>query len=439
MSIKPLVAIVGRPNVGKSTFFNKICGKRISIVKNIAGVTRDRIYADAEWAGRDFTLIDTGGIGLGDEFGADILKQANAAIDTAGVIIFMVDGKDGITPDDYSVADKLRASKKSVILAVNKLDNFEKDLTYDFYKLGLGEPFAVSAEQSKGFGDLLDAIVSHFKPQAGEENADNKSLNIAIVGKPNVGKSSIVNKILGFERVIVSPVAGTTRDAIDTPFTLNGQNFTLVDTAGMRRKRGIEDESVERYSVLRAISAIKRADVVLVVLDASEDISDQDVRIAGLVHEDYKPSVIVMNKWDTIEKDGFTIEKYEKKLSVELAFMDYYKSIYTSATTGQRVEKILQIALESYANTSRRITTGTLNDIIADALSMNEPPTKNGRRLKIYYATQAKTNPPKFVIFVNDESLVHFSYKRYLENCLRRAADFSGTPIQIAFVNKTQE
>jgi len=254
-----------------------------------------------------------------------------------------------------------------------------------------------------------------------------------------VGKSSIINKLLGYNRVIVSDIAGTTRDAIDTPFTLNGKNYTLVDTAGLRRKRGIEDESVERYSVLRAIAAIKRADVVLIVLDASQEISDQDVRIAGLVHEDSKPSVIVMNKWDTIEKDGFTIEKYEKQLGIDLAFMDYHKSIFTSAITGQRVEKIIAVANESYANASRRITTGTLNDILSDAISMNEPPTKNGRRLKIYYATQARTNPPKFVIFVNDESLVHFSYKRYLENCLRRAADFSGTPIQIAFVNKAKD
>jgi len=438
MNNKPLVAIVGRPNVGKSTFFNKICGKRISIVKNIPGVTRDRIYADAEWQGRAFTLIDTGGIGVGDEFNNDIIKQADAAIETASVILFMVDGKSGLTNDDLAVSKKLRDSKKPILVIVNKLDNFEKELTYDFYKLGLGEPFAVSAEQSKGFGDLLDAVVALFEKQDETEEEKN-SLNIAIVGKPNVGKSSIVNKILGFERVIVSDIAGTTRDAIDTPFTHNGQNFTLVDTAGMRRKRGIEDESVERYSVLRAIAAIKKADVVLIVLDASEEISDQDVRIAGLVHEDYKPSVIVMNKWDTIEKDGFTIEKFDKKLSVELAFMDYHKSIYTSAKSGQRIEKILQIAKESHANASRRITTGTLNDIIADALSMNEPPTKNGRRLKIYYATQAKTNPPKFVIFVNDESLVHFSYKRYLENCLRRAADFSGTPIQIAFVNKVEQ
>ena len=434
---KPLVAVVGRPNVGKSTFFNKICGKRISIVKNQPGVTRDRIYADAEWQGRNFTIVDTGGIGVGDEFNHDIIRQAEAAIETADVVLFIVDGKSGLTTDDIAVGKKLRLSKKPIVVAVNKLDNNERDLSYDFYKLGLGEPHTISAEQSKGLGDLLDAICANFKPYTEDEYKD--ALNIAIVGKPNVGKSSIVNKILGFERVIVSNIAGTTRDAIDTPFTHNGHNFVLVDTAGMRRKRGIEDESVERYSVLRALAAIKRADIVLIVLDASEEISDQDVRIAGLVHEEHKPSVIVMNKWDTVEKDGFTIEKFNKKLDVELAFMDYHKSIYTSAKTGQRVEKILEVALASRANASRRITTGTLNDILADAISMNEPPAKNGRRLKIYYATQARTNPPKFVVFVNDESIVHFSYKRYLENCLRRAADFSGTPIQIAFVNKKDD
>jgi len=443
--IKPLVAIVGRPNVGKSTFFNKICGKRIAIIKNIPGVTRDRIYADAEWTGHIFSLIDTGGIGVSfnDPFGEDILRQAKIAIESSSVVLFFVDGKEGLNPSDLAVAKILRASKKPVVVAVNKLDNFEKELAYDFYQLGLGEPMPISAEQSKGLGDLLDAVVAHL-PKNTDYSVDplkvkKDSISIAIVGKPNVGKSSIVNKLLGFERVIVSPEAGTTRDAIDSELEYKGKRYTIIDTAGMRRKRGIEDESVERYSVLRAIAAIKRADVVLNVFDSSEDISDQDVRIAGLVHEENKPSVIVMNKWDTIEKDGFTIEKYQKKLGVELAFMDYFTSIYTSAKTGQRVDKILQLVDTVHANAARRITTGTLNDIIADAVSMNEPPAKNGRRLKIYYATQSGTLPPKFIIFVNDETLVHFSYKRYIENCLRRAADFSGTPIQVIFVNKKQD
>ncbi|MCL2847346.1 MAG: ribosome biogenesis GTPase Der [Firmicutes bacterium] len=437
---KPLVAIVGRPNVGKSTFFNRVCGKRISIVKNIPGVTRDRVYADAEWTGRVFTLIDTGGIGIkGDgEFDAEIIDQATVAIETADVIIFMVDGLEGILPADFAVAKTLRASKKPIILCVNKLDNNERDLTYDFYKLGLGEPSAISSEQAKGIGDLLDRVVELF-PAFEDDGQLESGISIAVVGKPNVGKSSIINKMLGVERVIVSPISGTTRDAIDTPFTHNEQQYTLIDTAGLRRKRGIEDDSIERYGVLRSLSAIKRADIVLVVFNAEEEISEQDVRIAGLVHEENKPSVIVMNKWDTVEKDGFTIEKYQKRLDVDLAFMDYYKSIYTSATSGKRIEKILAIASEAYNNASRRITTGTLNDILSDAISMNEPPTKNGRRLKIYYATQARTNPPKFIIKVNDESLVHFSYKRYLENCIRKSVDFTGTPIQIIFQNKKAE
>jgi len=439
-SYKPLVAVVGRPNVGKSTFFNRICGKRISIVKNIPGVTRDRLYADAEWTGRQFTLIDTGGIGLkGDgEFDAEIISQANIAMETADVIIFMVDGLEGVLPADFAVAKTLRASKKPIILCVNKLDNNERDLTYDFYKLGLGEPSAISSEQAKGIGDLLDRVVEFFPNYKSEEEAS-EGLKIAVVGKPNVGKSSIINKMLGVERVIVSNIAGTTRDAIDTPFVHNEQSYTLIDTAGLRRKRGIEDDSIERYGVLRSLAAIKRADIVLVVFNAEEELSEQDVRIAGLVHEENKPSVIVMNKWDTVEKDGFTIEKYEQKLKADLAFMDYYKSIYTSAASGKRIEKILAIANEAYNNASRRITTGTLNDILSDAISMNEPPSKNGKRLKIYYATQARTNPPKFIIKVNDESIVHFSYKRYLENCIRRSCDFTGTPIQIIFQNKTQE
>ena len=436
---KPLVAVVGRPNVGKSTFFNKVCGKRISIVKDTPGVTRDRIFADAEWCGYNFTLIDTGGIELksSDEMFLHIRKQAEAAMDMADVILFFVDGKQGLVSSDYDVADILRVSAKPVILVVNKLDNFELDKTYDFYSLGLGEPVPVSCEQSKGLGDLLDEVVKHFPRE--EEAEEDDAIKIAVVGKPNVGKSSIVNKLLGFERVIVSSVAGTTRDAIDTPFTFAGKKYVLIDTAGMRRKRGIEEETVESYSVMRSIAAVRRADVVLIVMSAEEDISEQDVRIAGFVHEEGKPSVVVMNKWDVVEKDAYTIEKFTEKLNVELSFMNYFTSIFVSAKTGLRVEKILSLADKSFANASRRVTTGVVNDVISDAVAMNEPPSPHGRRLKIYYATQPASNPPKFVVFVNDEKLVHFSYKRYLENSLRRAFDFSGTPIKLAFNNRKDE
>ncbi|MCL2062339.1 MAG: ribosome biogenesis GTPase Der [Firmicutes bacterium] len=434
--VKPVVAVVGRPNVGKSTFFNKLCGKRISIVKDTPGVTRDRIYADAEWCGYHFTLIDTGGIltKSDDVFANQIRLQAELAADTADVIVFLVDGKDGLLPTDYDIAEFLRGTKKPVVLAVNKLDNYEVEKTYDFYSLGLGEPLAISCEQGKGLGDLLDEVVKHFKHKA--ESLPTAALKIAVAGKPNVGKSSLVNRILGFERVIVSQTAGTTRDAIDTPFTRGEKEYILIDTAGMRRKRGIESESVESYSVLRALTAIKRADVVLTVFDASEEISEQDIRIAGIAHEEGKPGVIVLNKWDAVQKDTFSSNKFEKVLQADLAFMDYYKSIYVSALSGQRVEKILAVVEDAYANACRRITTGTLNEILMDAVAMNQPPSAQGRRLKIYYATQASVCPPTFVLFVNDESLVHFSYKRYLENCLRRAADFTGTPIRLVFKNR---
>lgn len=433
MSKKPLVAVVGRPNVGKSTFFNKICGKRISIVMDTPGVTRDRVYADAEWCGYTFTLVDTGGIEMksDDTMFKHIRTQAEAAMDLADVILFFVDAKTGLVSSDYDVAEILRLTKKPVLLVVNKLDNFDLSATYDFYSLGLGEPHPISCEQSLGLGDLLDEIVAYFKKREDEE--EEFSLKIALVGKPNVGKSSLVNKLLGFERVIVSEAAGTTRDAIDTPFMYNGKSYTLIDTAGMRRKRAIEDESVEDYSVMRTISAIARADVVLIVIDSSEEISEQDIRIAGYVHEQGKPNIVVMNKWDLVEKDTFTIEKYENELKKSLAFMDYTKTVYVSALSGLRTEKLIAMAEEAFINASRRISTGVLNDIIAEAVAMNEPPAHSGRRLKILYATQPETNPPKFVIFVNDDKLVHFSYKRYLENTLRKAFDFSGSPIKLAF------
>ncbi len=435
---KPLVAVVGRPNVGKSTFFNRICGKRISIVKDVPGVTRDRIYADAEWCGYTFTLIDTGGIDYGsdDVMFKHIRKQAEAAVELADVILFFVDGKQGLLASDMDIANYLRASKKPVVLAVNKLDNNETDNLYDFYSLGLGDPISISAEQAKGLGDLLDEVVKYFDRI---EEDSSIGIKIAVVGKPNVGKSSIVNKILGYERVIVSDIAGTTRDAVDTPLKRGDKEYTLIDTAGLRRKRGIELDSVESYSVMRSIAAIKRADVILVVFDASDEISEQDIRIAGMVHEEGKPSVIVMNKWDIVEKDTHTVEKYKKDLDNKLAFMSYYEPIFVSALSGQRIDKIFDHIDKVYENSSRRISTGVLNDVIREAVALNEPPSPSGRRLKILYATQAAVNPPKIVIFVNDETLLHFSYRRYMENSLRKAFDFSGTPLQIVYNDKKEE
>ena len=433
---KPLVAIVGRPNVGKSTFFNKICGRRISIVDDTPGVTRDRIYADAEWCGHNFRLVDTGGIDKfsDDVFQENIFSQAQIAIDLAQVIVFIVDGKDGLTQADHDVANLLRKSNKKVVLVVNKLDNFEVENSYEFYELGLGEPFPISCEQAKGLGEVLDEIVKNFDALDTSEVED--SIKIAIVGRPNVGKSSLTNRILGFDRVVVSDVAGTTRDAIETDFVFNKQKYTLIDTAGLRRSRSYEKESVEGYSVIRSIEAIERADVVLVVFDSTQEISEQDVRIAGLVHEAGKPSVIVMNKWDAVSKDGNTINTYEQKLKTSLAFMDYFKSIYVSALTGQRLTNVIETAKQSYDNASKRIKTGILNELLSQAILSNEPPYRNGRRLKISYITQAKTNPPTFILFCNDASLMHFSYQRYLENRFRSAVDFSGTPIKFTLRSK---
>lgn len=425
----PLIAIVGRPNVGKSTLFNKIAGRKISITENRPGVTRDRLYADASWRGRNFTVVDTGGIELKSEdvMWKEILRQADTAIETAEVILLMLDGREELTSSDYDVAEKLRRSKKPVILVINKVDNYSPDKLSEYYALGLGEPFAVSAEHSQGIGDVLDEALTYFGD--GEEE-DTESLKIAVVGKPNAGKSSLVNRLLGFERSIVTDIAGTTRDAIDTRFTLDGQKYTLIDTAGIRRKKNVSDD-VEYYSVMRAFDAVRRADVCLLVVDSAEGLTEQDVKIIGYVHEQGKPSVIVMNKWDVIEKDSKTINKFEEKLRFDLKFMDYFKSVYISAKTGQRADKVLKIAREAFENANRRITTGTLNDLMLDAVRTNEPPATGGRRLKIYYCSQPSVCPPTFVLFVNDEELMHFSYKRYLENVLRRSFDFSGTPIRI--------
>ena len=433
---KPLVAIVGRPNVGKSTFFNKVVGKRISIVEDKPGVTRDRLYADAEWCGHAFTLVDTGGIEIksNDRMWQHIKKQAEIAVDLADVIVFFVDGKQGLIPEDYDVADYLRMSRKPIVLAVNKIDNNEQELIYDFYSLGIGDPIGISAEQSKGIGDILDEIISKFKNKV-EPTENDEVLNIAVVGKPNAGKSSLVNKILGYERVIVSDVAGTTRDAIDTTFSFNGRKFNIIDTAGMRRKSNIDDE-VEQYSVMRSLYAIRRADVVLVVIDSSETVSEQDVRICGYVHEQGKPSLVLMNKWDTVEKNTYTVNKFKKDLDEKLKFMDYYVPLFISAKTGQRLDRVMGGILEVYEEASKRVSTGTLNDVIQDAVSVTEPPTKNGKRLKILFATEASTNPPTFIFFVNDAELMHFSYKRYLENTLRKAFEFKGSPIRLIVRNK---
>lgn len=439
--IKPLVAIVGRPNVGKSTFFNRMAGKRVSIVKDIPGVTRDRIYADAEWCGYEFTMVDTGGIEIHsqDTMWMHIKKQAEIAIELAEVILFLVDGQQGVTADDYDVANMLRMSKKPVVLAVNKIDNQKMNMFYDFYQLGIGEPIPISAELGLNLGDLLDEVVKNLKKQEQEvqEPSENAPIKIAVVGKPNAGKSSLVNKLLGYERTIVTDIAGTTRDSIDTPFTVDGQNYVIIDTAGLRKKSKV-DEDVEYYSNIRSIDAIRRADVVAVVIDASEDISEQDVRICGIVHESRKPSVIIMNKWDTIEKDTFTINKFNDMLKEALKFMDYFKPLYISAQTGKRVNLVIKALKEAHNNASQRISTGTINDVLHDAIAMNDPPTKNGKKLKIYFMTQISTNPPAFVLFVNDPKILHFSYKRYIENAIRKAFDFSGTPIMILIRDKNE-
>lgn len=433
-----LVAVVGRPNVGKSTFFNQVAGKRISITLDMPGVTRDRIYADVEWCGHSFTMIDTGGIDVksDDVMWQHIKRQAELAVDIADCIVFMVDGKQGIVGDDYRIATYLRHTQKPVVLVVNKLDN-SGETPYDFYALGLGDPYGVSAEHAKGIGDVLDAVVEALGTTATPEDKE-EGLKIAVVGKPNAGKSSLVNKLLGVDRNIVTDIAGTTRDSIDSTLKRGGKTYTLIDTAGMRKQKAV-GEDVEYYSVMRALASVRRADVVLLVIDAQTEITEQDVKIAGYIHDQGKPSVLVINKWDVIEKDNDTVNRYKKILSNSLKFMDYYRAVFVSALTGQRVEKILGEAEIAYQNACRRVSTGTLNDVIADLIAVNEPPTKNGRRLKIYYTTQTDIRQPTFVMFVNDETLMHFSYKRYLENGLRKAFDFSGTPIKLVLRNKQEE
>ena len=438
---KPIVAIVGRPNVGKSTFFNRIIGKRISIVQDEPGVTRDRVYGDAEWAGIEFSLVDTGGIDLKstDEMKKHIFIQAQIAIDIADVILFFVDAKDGLVANDYDVSEILRKSKKPVILVVNKLDNFDVEKIYDFYNLGLGEPIPISSEQKRGLGDLLDKIVL-LLPENNKSDEQKKSgLKIAIVGKPNVGKSSLTNKLVGKNRVIVSPVAGTTRDAIEVPFLYKGVEYLLIDTAGLRRKRSIEDGTVERYSVFRTLESIKNADIVLVVFDVSQDITEQDVKIAGLVHEQQKPSIIVLNKWDLVEKDSYTQNKIKQKLYSDLAFMSYFEPVFLSAISGKNIDKLMKAIEKVRLNNTKRVTTGVLNEIVQNALATTPAPQKNGKRLKIRYITQTGIEPPTFVLFVNDTDLMTDSYRRHIENCIRNSVDFSGTPIRITTKSRGEE
>lgn len=425
----PLIAIVGRPNVGKSTFFNRVVGRKISITEDKPGVTRDRLYADGEWRGKAFTIVDTGGIEMRSEdiMWKEIKKQAEVAIETAQVILFFVDGREGLTSSDYNVSDMLRRSKKPVILVVNKIDDYSEDKVFEFYSLGLGEPYPVSAEHGTGIGDVLDEAVSWF--EKGETEEDD-SIKIAVVGKPNAGKSSLVNRLLGFERSIVTDIAGTTRDAIDTRLCYNGRDYTVIDTAGIRKKSRVEDD-IEYYSQLRAYDAVRRADVCLLVVDSSEGLTEQDTKIIGFVHEQGKPSLIVMNKWDLIEKDSNTINKFQDKLKEDLKFMDYFKSLFISAKTGQRAEKLFQLIDEVYAHSRFRVSTGTLNDLIADTVRANEPPSYNGRRLKVYFSSQVAVAPPTFVLKVNSSDLLHFSYERFLENVIRKNFDFSGTPIKI--------
>jgi GTP-binding protein len=428
---KPVVAIVGRPNVGKSTLFNKIAGKRISIVEDTPGVTRDRIYTEVEWLDKKFTLIDTGGI---EPYSEDVIlqqmrRQAEVAIDMADVIAFLVDGQEGITPADDEVANMLRKSKKKIVLVVNKIDAPKyKDNVYEFYNLGLGEPVGISAGQALGLGDMLDEIIKGF-PEGDIEDYDEFTIKVAVVGKPNVGKSSLVNKIIGEERVIVSDVAGTTRDAIDTPFEVGEDKYVFIDTAGMRKKKKIF-ENIERYSVVRALTAIERADVCLLVIDAEEGVTEQDTKIAGYINEQGKAVIIVVNKWDLIEKDEKTMNRFIEDIRRELPFMAYAPTIFISALTGQRVIKVLELIKYVSNQHAMRISTGMVNDVINEAVLMNQPPFSGGRRLKILYATQVAVKPPSFALFVNDPEIMHFSYERYLENQLRKSFGFEGTPIK---------
>jgi len=437
---KPIVAIIGRPNVGKSTLFNALAGERISIVKDYPGVTRDRIYADVKWLNTQFTLIDTGGIepDSKNEMFAYMRQQAQIAIDTADVIIFLVDVRQGLVDADSKVADMLRRSNKPIVLVVNKVDNFEKLMpdVYEFYNLGIGDPIPISASSKLGFGDMLDEVVKYFKTTYDADEEDDRP-RIAIIGKPNVGKSSIVNKLVGENRVIVSDIAGTTRDAIDTPIRRNNKEYILIDTAGLRRKSKVK-EDIERYSIIRTVTAVERSDVAVLVIDATEGVTEQDAKIAGIAHERGKGIIIAVNKWDMIEKDNNTVKKYTSDIKEILSFIPYAEVIFISAVTGQRLNKLFDIIEKVIQNQNLRISTGVLNEILAEAIALQQPPSDKGKQLKVYYITQVAVKPPTFVIFVNDSKLMHFSYLRYIENKIREAFGFAGTSLKF-FVRERKE
>ena len=436
---KPVVAVIGRPNVGKSTFFNRIVGKRISIVEDTPGVTRDRIYAEAEWNGIHFGLIDTGGIepDSKDVILSQMREQAQVAMDMADVILFIVDGKEGITSADEEVASMLRRKGREIVLLVNKIDNPRKipDTFYDFYSLGVGEPIPVSAANMLNLGDVLDRIVASFPEGAGEEDDSTK---VAVIGKPNVGKSSLINKLLDEKRVIVSNIAGTTRDSIDTPFTWQGEEYTLIDTAGIRRQSKI-NENIEKYSVIRAVAAIERSDVCLLVIDATEGITEQDKRIAGVAHEAGKGIIIVVNKWDLLKKETNTMKEYRETIEAELPFLSYAPPLFISVLTGQRVQEVMKTVKTVAENRSMRVPTGQLNSLISDAVMMKQPPSDKGKRLKIYYVTQVGIRPPLFSFQINKRELMHFSYARYLENKIREAFNFDGTSVKFVFREKGEK
>ncbi len=437
---KPIVAIVGRPNVGKSTLFNVLAGEMISIVKDTPGVTRDRIYAEVLWLNHNFTMIDTGGIepDSKDIILSQMREQAQIAIDTADVIIFLTDVKQGLVDSDSKVADMLRRSGKPVVLVVNKVDSFDKFAAdvYEFYNLGIGDPMPISAASRLGIGDMLDEVTKHFPEHVADEEEDERP-RIAIVGKPNVGKSSIVNKLLGKNRVIVSDIAGTTRDAIDTAIKYNGKEYVFIDTAGLRRKSKIKEE-LERYSIIRTVTAVERADVVLMVIDATEGVTEQDAKIAGIAHERGKGVIIVVNKWDAIEKNDKTMYEFEKNIRNTLSYMPYAEILYVSAETGQRLPKLYEMIDVVMENQTLRVATGVLNEIMAEAVALQQPPSDKGKRLKLYYITQVSVKPPTFVIFVNDKELMHFSYTRYLENKIREAFGFRGTSLKF-FIRERKE
>ncbi|MDO5145428.1 MAG: ribosome biogenesis GTPase Der [Eubacteriales bacterium] len=432
---KPVVAVVGRPNVGKSTLFNALAGSRISIVEDTPGVTRDRIFADVSWLRYQFTLVDTGGI---EPESSDIIlsrmrEQAEIAISTADVILFLTDVRQGLVDADFKVADMLRRSGRPVLLLVNKVDDFQKFMpdVYEFYNLGLGDPIPISAAGKLGIGDMLDEVVKQFPEMEMEEEEDSRP-KIAVIGKPNAGKSSIINKLLGEERVIVSPIAGTTRDAIDTTVTRNGQEYVFIDTAGLRRKSKIKEE-LERYSIIRTVAAVERCDVAVLIIDAEEGITEQDAKIAGIAHERGKGMIIAVNKWDLIEKDNHTIKKFTEKIREKLAYMPYAELIFLSAKTGQRLPKLFDMIDAVIENCALRVQTGVLNEILTESMAMKQPPSDKGRRLRIYYITQVSVKPPTFVMFINDKKLTHFSYTRYIENQIRTTFGFRGTPVRFIY------